>query len=159
MFVRDVSFDFQNYLLWRYTKIIDRQEEDAFLCGDGNGKPTGVLHPENGAETAFTMREVTADDIIALFFSLKPEYRRNAAWVMNDATALRLRKLKDDAGNYLWKSTVDSIFGRPVMVSNYMLDVGEGAAPVVFGDFSCYWIILRGISSFRTLAERFAPYS
>ena len=158
-FVRDATFNFKDYLLKRFAKCFGRQEENAFLCGDGNGKPTGVLHPEHGAEVACTVQEITADDIIKLFFSLKPKYRRDAVWIMNDATALHLRKLKDDSGNYLWRSTDDSIFGRKVMISNFMPDMESGAMPVVFGDFSYYWIICRKLPGFKTLTEEFCIYS
>lgn len=158
-FVMDATFNFREHLLGRFAKVFGRQEENAFLTGDGAGKPTGVLHPEHGAEVGCEAQEISADDVISLFFSLKPEYRRNATWVMNDATALHLRKLKDDSGNYLWRSTDDSIFGRPVVISNYMPDMEAGALPVVFGDFSYYWIIRRGLPSFKAIVERFAPYN
>ena len=158
-FVMDTTFNFRDYLLKRFAKVFGRQEENAFICGDGDGKPTGILHPEHGAEVACEAQEISADDIITLFFSLKPEYRKKATWVMNDATALHLRKLKDDSGNYLWRSTDDSIFGRPVEISNYMPDMEAGAAPILFGDFSYYWIIRRSLPSFKALTESFAPYS
>ena len=76
--MKDVSFDFKEYLLKRFAKVFGKQEENAFINGDGEGKPTGVLHPECGAETGCKVTEITADDVITLFFSLKPEYRQNA---------------------------------------------------------------------------------
>lgn len=158
-FVMDASFNFKDYLLRRFAKVFGRQEENAFISGDGDGKPTGVLHPELGAEVGCEAQEISADDVISLFFSLKPEYRKNATWVMNDATALHLRKLKDDSGNYLWRSTDDSIFGRPVEISNCMPDMEAGKLPVIFGDFSYYWIIRRSLPSFKAIVERLAPYS
>ena len=61
--------------------------------------PTGLLCPGKGAETALTTDTVTYDNVVKLFFSLKPEYRDNALWLMNDETAFLLRTLKDGAGN------------------------------------------------------------
>ena len=136
-----------------------RQEENAFLIGDGVDQPTGILHPEFGAEIGCTVQDITADDIISLFFSLKPEYRQKAVWIMNDATALHLRKLKDENGNYLWRSTDDSILGRKVMISNFMPDIEAGKIPVIFGDFSYYWIICRRLPNIRILTEEFCIYS
>lgn len=158
-FVHDATFNFRDYLLKRFAKCMGRQEENAFLCGDGIDKPAGVLHPDFGAEVAFTVQDLTADDVIRLFFSLKPEYRRDATWIMNDATALHLRKLKDDSGNYLWRSSDDTIFGRKVMISNFMPDIENGALPIVFGDFSYYWIVCRRLPNFRTLTEDFCIYN
>lgn len=158
-FVYDSTFNFRDYLMKRFAKCMGRQEENAFLCGDGIAKPTGVLHPDYGAEVALTVQDLTADDVIRLFFSLKPEYRRDATWIMNDATALHLRKLKDDSGNYLWRSSDDTIFGRKVMISNFMPDMENGALPIVFGDFSYYWIVCRRLPNFRTLTEDFCIFN
>jgi HK97 family phage major capsid protein len=47
-----------------------------------------------GAEVAATINEITYDDVIGLYFSVKPEYRKNAVWLMNDVTALALRLLR-----------------------------------------------------------------
>ena len=65
-------------------------------------EPTGILHNTDGAKTALTAETLTYDDVISLYFSVDKEYRRNGIWLMNDKTALALRKLKDIDGNYLW---------------------------------------------------------
>ena len=39
--------------------------------------------------------------MVKLYFSVKPEYRKNGVWMMNDETALTLRTLKDADGNYV----------------------------------------------------------
>ena len=41
-------------------------------------------------------------------------------WLMNDKTALALRKLKDGDVNYLWNQANDTILGRQVIISEYM---------------------------------------
>ena len=38
-------------------------------------------------------------------------YNQTAEWVMNDETALVLRKLKNADGNYIWNHNADTIFG------------------------------------------------
>ena len=43
-----------------------------------------------------TADAISYDGIVELFFSVKPEYRNKAVWIMNDKTALALRKLKDE---------------------------------------------------------------
>ena len=68
----------------------------------GADEPTGILHNTDGAKTALTAETLTYDDVISLYFSVDKEYRRNGIWLMNDKTALALRKLKDNDGNYLW---------------------------------------------------------
>lgn len=81
---------------------------------------------------------LTYDDVIALYFSVEKEYRRNGVWLMNDGTALALRKLKDADGNYLWNQANDTILGKQVIISEYMPDIEVGTKPIAFGDFSYY---------------------
>ena len=74
---------------------------------------------------------------------------------MNDETALTLHTLKDSAGNYLWNPSDNTILGKPVAISCDMPSVKAGAKPVVFGDFSYYWIIDRSPVSIQALKELF----
>ncbi|MCC6094447.1 MAG: phage major capsid protein, partial [Eubacterium sp.] len=142
-FVRDATFPFNDYLIGRFAKVVGRTEEQAFIAGTGAKMPTGITHPEKGAEVAVTSKALSYDDVLTLFFSLDPEYRANARFIMNDKTALKLRTLKDGNGNYLWRSTDDTILGKPVTISNFMPDAEAGNIPVVFGDMSYYWLICR----------------
>ena len=107
--------------------------------------------PEVGVTTA----AITFDDVVHLFFSLDKDYRTNAAWVMNDETALALRLLKDKDGNPLWNHINDTIFGKPVHICNEIPSAASGARPICFGDFSYFWVVERRQMSVRTLRERF----
>ena len=75
--------------------------------------------------------------------------------MMNDNTAMALRKLKDESGFPLWNHNSDTIFGKPVIINNDMPDAESGSKPVAFGDFSYYWIIDRRRASIRNLLEKF----
>ena len=155
-FVYDASFDIEGYLAKSIAKAFVRAEEKAFINGTGVNEPTGLLHDTNGAEVAASVDTITYDSIIDLFFSVKPEYRKNAVWIMNDATALVLRKLKDKDGNYLWNQASDTILGKKVVISNEMPDAESGKKPVIFGDISYYWIVDRSPISIKALKEVFA---
>ncbi len=72
---------------------------------------------------------------------------------MHDDTAMKLRTLKDDAGNYLWNSSNDTIIGKPVITSPYMPEVKTGAKPIVFGDLTYYWIVERQPLSIKRFNE------
>ena len=74
---------------------------------------------------------------------------------MNDETALALRLLKDNNGNYLWNPANDTILSKRVFISNDMPSANAGEMPIVFGDFSYYWIIDRSPASIQTLKEKF----
>ena len=70
-------------------------EEDAFLNGDGVGKPLGIFAETGGAEvgvTAAATNAITSDEIINLVYSLKRPYRKNAKFIMNDQTVAVIRK-------------------------------------------------------------------
>ncbi|MCD7831758.1 MAG: phage major capsid protein [Firmicutes bacterium] len=155
-FIHDAAFNIEDYLLSRFARNFGRAETDAFINGTGEDMPTGILCSGKGAETAVATDSVTYDDVISLYFSLKPEYRSRAAWMMNDTTALHIKTLKDDNGNYLWRECGDTILGRKVVISEFMPDMESGAMPVVFGDFGYYWVITRSPLSIRVLSEKFA---
>lgn len=146
----DAAFDLKGYMVKRLAKSYASAEDNVFINGSGEDEPEGLL---KGAETSHTATELTFDDIIRLFFSVKPEYRENGIWLMNDETAQKLRTLKDDAGNYLWNQANDTILGRPVFFSRHMPSTGK---PVAFGDLSYYWVIGRSPLTVRLLRELFA---
>ena len=155
-FVRDDAFDIEDHLIRRLAKNFGRAEENACINGNGIDEPTGILHDVNGADIAVTADNLTYDTIIKLYFSVKPEYRKNAVWLMNDKTAFVLRKLKDADGNYLWNSSNDTILGKSVYISEFMPDAVFGGKPIAFGDFSYYWFINRSPISLGTISEKFA---
>jgi len=154
-FVSDAAFDIEDYLTKRLARSFAKAEDATFVTGSGENGPTGILHSEKGATVGVTTETITFDDVIRLFFSLDPDYRKNAVWMMNDDTALALRLLKDSSGNHLWNQANDTILGKPVVISNDMPSASSGNTPILFGDFSYYWIICRSPVSVRTLKEKF----
>ena len=155
-FISDPGFDAESYITKRMAKSFAMTEDKTFINGTGTGEPTGILHNTLGAQTAVTTDTLAYDNCIELFFSVKPEYRKNAVWMMNDRTALALRKLKDGDGNYLWNGENDTILGKPVIISSEMPDAEDGNKPVLFGDLSYYWIIDRAPISIKAVKELFA---
>jgi len=77
---------------------------------------------------------------------------------MSDETALYLRTLKNSAGNYLWRDSDDTIFGKPVYTSPYMPGINSGSKPIVFGDFNFFWLIERGGVTLKALHEKYAVH-
>ena len=154
-FVTDAVFDLEGYLIRRLAKCFGRAEDKAFITGTGVGEPTGLLHDTDGAETG-TSAALSYDSVIDLYFSVKPEYRKNGVWLMNDETAHALKKLKDDSGNYLWRGSDDTIMGKPVVISEYMPNAESGAKPLLFGDFSYYWLVKRSPVTVKVIKELFA---
>ena len=155
-FVSDTAFNIKKHLVKRFAKLFNRAEEDAFINGSGTNEPVGILHESAGAEVGVTTSELTFDDILNLYTSVKAEYRKKGAWLMSDETALTLRTLKDKDGNYIWNQNNDTILGKPVYTSEFMPGIASGNKVIAFGDFSYYWIVNRSNIAVRTLAEKFA---
>ncbi len=162
--LNDSVFDLESYISKEFARRIGTKEEDAFFNGNGTGKPVGIFNATGGAETGVTAASataITADEIIELFYSLRAPYRKNAVWVMNDATVKTIRKLKDSTGNYLWQpaltaGTPDTLLGRPVYTSSYVPTIAAGKKTIAFGDFSYYWIADRQGRTFKKLSELYA---
>ena len=155
-FVKDATFNIEDYLVSRLAKNFGRAEDNGFINGTGADMPTGILAESGGAEVGVTTDSITYEDVVKLFFSVKPEYRKNGVWLMNDETALALRTLKDDGGNYIWNHANDTILGKKVCISEFKPSAESGSKPIAFGDFSYYWIVNRRPVSIRTLVEQFA---
>ena len=155
-FVRDSGFSIEDYIAKRMAKNVSNAENKAFLLGNGEIEPTGLLNDEGGAEVGVTADSLSYDGIVDLFFSVKPEYRNNAVWIMNDKTALALRKLKDESGFPLWNSNSDTILGKPVFICNEMPDADDGEKCILCGDFNYYWISDRNPVCLKVLQELFA---
>lgn len=161
--LNDNVFNLEKYIAKEFGRRIGRKEEEAFLTGDGVGKPTGIFNATGGASDGVTTagNNITFDDVMDLFYSLKAAYRKKAVWVLNDGTVKALRKLKDANGNYIWQPSVqagvpDMILNRPYYTSSFVPELGAGAKAMAFGDFSYYWIADRQGRSFKRLNELYA---
>ena len=160
----DNAFGLESYIIEQFGKALSNAEEDAFLNGDGKGKPLGIFAETGGGEVAITSSSataITADEIINLVYSLKRPYRKNAKFIMNDQTIAALRKLKDNNGAYLWQPSlqageVDRLFGYEVYTSPYVPTIAAGKPVIAFGNFSYYNIGDRGTRSFAELKELYA---
>jgi len=162
--INDSVFNIESYLAKEFGRRIGAKEEEAFFIGDGSGKPTGIFNATGGAELGITTASATAitiDEIMDFFYSLKSPYRKNATFVMNDATVKAIRKLKDGNGNYIWQpsltaGTPDTILNRPVVTSTYVPNISAGEKTIAFGDFGYYWVADRQGRSFKRLNEIYA---
>lgn len=161
--LNDSVFDLPSYIAKEFARRIGTKEEEAFLIGDGKGKPTGIFAATGGAENGATTTgaAITFDDVIELFYSLKSPYRKKAVWELNEQTVKALRKIKDNTGNFIWQPSVsaglpDTILNRPYVTSVYAPTIAAGAKAIAFGDYSYYWVADRQGRSLKRLNELFA---
>ena len=161
--LQDAEFDLEAYIAAEFARAFGIAEEQAFCVGTGTNQPTGIF-TENGGTvgvTAAAANAITVDEVISLVYALKAPYRKNAKFLMNDATVALLRKLKDNNGAYLWQPSVqagqpDKLLGYPLYTSPYAPLVEGGALAVAFGDFKNYWIGDRAGRTVQRLNELYA---
>ena len=161
--LQDAAFDIEGYIIKEFSYAFGVAEEQAFCVGTGINQPTGIFTADGGeiGVTAGSATAVTIDDVINLVYSLKAPYRKNAKFLMNEATVSLIRKLKDGNGNYLWQPSVqagqpDKILGYDVFTTPFAPTIAGGALAIAFGDFSNYWIRDRGGRTVQRLNELYA---
>lgn len=146
--LQDAAFDLEAYIRQEFGQRIGVLENTGYVAGDGSAKPTGAAVQASAGVTAASATAITADELMDLFHSLLPPYRRNASWLMKDSTIKLIRKLKTGVSGdntYIWQPGLqagqpDVILGRPVYADPDMAAATTGLVSVLFGDFSFYWI-------------------
>ncbi len=160
--MQDSAFDMASYIAGNFGRRMGDKEEEAFFTGDGTGKPLGIMAETGGAQVGATAAgDISFDDVIALYHSLRLPYRRKAVFMISDATAMALRKVKDGNQQYIWQNSVtadrpDMLFGRPVYTSRFMPEPTSGKIAMLFGDMKYYWIADRTTRTFQRLNELYA---
>lgn len=153
--LEDAGFDIEKYIVDTAGDKIGELEEEAFIFGDGIHKPTGVLvDAPVGHETS----KLCLDDALELFYSVGQRYRNKGVWVMSEDALRILQKERSAMGRNIWEGDMTKelplkLNGREVYVSDAMPDVEPGKCPVMFGDFSYYWIGDRSNRSIKRMGE------
>lgn len=161
--LQDSAFDLESYIAGEFARAFGIAEEEAFCVGTGTNQPTGIFTANGGTVgvTAAAAAAITADELIGLVYALKSPYRRNARFLMNDATISAIRKLKDNNGAYLWQPSLqagqpDRLLGYELHTSPYVPVMAAGAFTVAFGDFKNYWIADRSGRTVQRLNELYS---
>jgi HK97 family phage major capsid protein len=156
----DAVEDIGAYLAEEVAQAFDEKEGDAFVNGDGVGKPMGFLQKPTSAaadsarahgtlqfvETA-GVGAITHDDLITMSLTPRAAYRRNAHWLMSSTTVAHLAKLKDGEARHVYQPSLAlgvpaTLLGYPVEVDETMPTVAAGAYPIAFGDFQRGYVIV-----------------
>ena len=132
----------------------DRLEEAAFATGTGTAQPTGVVVGATTTTATITTGAYVLGDVYAIHAALPPRFRNspNCAWVANVAQINRTRALDTAGGSSFWtnlgKDSPEQLMGKPIYESSSIDPVLTTThKPMVFGDFSNYYIVDRvGVS-------------
>lgn len=149
------DFNLESWLVSEIGTEFSLALETACWNGDGNNKPKGLLTYTRSASnddtrsfgevqelTTATSAKTDFDDLITLVHSLKPSYRAGAKFYMSDSMAEKLRKIKNNQGDYIWRDAVtegqpDMLLGKPVVITDEI-----PADEVLFSNMSLAYIVV-----------------
>ena len=163
--IDDASISIESWLSEQITEQIAQKETDAFINGDGNGKPRGFLSfATQDIEGLAKIESITtkkagdfaeAHPEYALFdtvSALKSAYLNEAVWIMSRSAANAVRKLKEpNQMHYVWQApqgrdTRPFLLGYPVYITDHMptLEDDNESFSIAFGNFKeAYQIVDR----------------
>lgn len=160
----DAAVNVESWLLGKGAEKFSRDENTAFILGNGMKQPRGVLSYPAGTNfgqveqyTSLNSGSIVADDILKLIYKLKPNYLAGAKMGMKRSTEEQLRLFKDTQNRYLWSPGMDgasnsSIAGYEIVQMNDIPAIAANALSIVFGDWKSYQIVDRlGIRVIRDI--------
>lgn len=164
------DFDIVNEVKYQQAEDIAVKLETAVIQGTGVNQPYGLT--TKGTPFALASNSaITADEIVKIYHTLAPAYQPNAAWLMSNDTLCKIRLLKDTTGQYLFHQNemtggyVGTILGKPVMISDYIDDIGydketnKGNKAILFGDFGrAYKANVNPEMTMQQLDEKYAEF-
>ena len=146
-------------------------QEEAYMTGDGVGKPLGVFTASaDGISTARdfstgnTTTAITFDGLNAAKYGLKEQYRKSPknSWLFHRDAIKQLAGLKDGAGQYIWVPSAvadqpDRLLGLPFHETEYAPNTfTTGLYVGLLGDFDNYWIADSLTMQIEVLYELYA---
>lgn len=151
----DAAINVDRWLIECLEREFNRQENIAFLSGNGVNKPHGLLtfapggvneatHPGGALNVAEA--PVSYDGLVDFLYGLDAPYRQNASWLMSSLTAAAIAKLKDANGQPIWREGLivgqpATLLGRPVEIDEGMPGPDAGNVTIAFGDFKAGYLI------------------
>lgn len=164
----DSGIDVEAWLSRKVGEAFAVAEGEAFLNGDGVGKPRGLMtYPAGTARGKIEQvptgaaAAIAAAGIVNIVYALKGAYGNGAAWGMNRATIGKIRGLRDDSGatagtgQFLWQpgfgGQPQTLMGYPIYEAPSLDNVGAGKLVAFFGNLRAAYTIVdrQGIRVLR----------
>jgi HK97 family phage major capsid protein len=145
--LNDTGVDLEGYLATQLGQAVGNAAGVQFVLGDGTTEPQGVFVAASSGKVTASASVITAEELIDLQHSVIEPYRSNAYWLMNDATAATLRKLRWGTNEpFIWEPNgqvgqPDLLMGKPVVTDPNVPTIATGNKVIAFGDFSSGYVI------------------
>lgn len=155
----DASFDAEAWIATEMASEFSTKESTAFISGDGDKKPFGLLQYVTGGAAAGrhpggnltvvnsgAAADIPADKIMDFAYSLPAPYRQGASWLMSSTTAAYLSKIKNTTDDYIWREGMAAgqpatLLGYPVEIDENMPAFAANALALAFGNFQRGYVI------------------
>lgn len=168
--LEDAAFDVAGWFnTWVANDFAVSEGED-FLIGTGDGLTTGPrglttytrvatadatrawgeMQYVPGGHASAPTDENWTDALITAVLTLHARFRPGASWLMNTATLIRIKKIKDTNKRMMWSADGHLgesplggyLLGFPIEIDENMPDIGENTYPVAFGNFKEGYIVV-----------------
>ncbi|KJV65867.1 MULTISPECIES: phage major capsid protein [Ehrlichia] len=163
--LEDSTIDVASWLINHLVDDFSRAENTAFISGDGNNKPYGILTYASDTENnLITSPTLSSDIIIKLYYSLDEYFSRKAAFIMHRSVLQEIRSLKLASGQYIWhpgltSGSPDTLMGLPVYQTSDMPQLDNKILPIIaLADFTNAYKIVEN-RSIKTLRDPFTSKS
>ena len=147
--LEDAGVDILGFLASQTGNALGYAVNGALTTGTGTVQPTGIVTAAGSGVTGGTgvSGAFTADNLIDLVYSIDTAGRRlpGAGWQMNATSIAAVRKLKDNAGQYLFSPSLsadarDLLLGYPIYENPAMASPATTAKSVIFGNLPSYFV-------------------
>ncbi|MDE7261951.1 MAG: phage major capsid protein, partial [Oscillospiraceae bacterium] len=136
-----------------FTLATTRLLEDSIICGDGEGKPTGILKSgaliETAAEANQAAESINARNILRMWSRALVSGRRNMVWLMHPDLEDQLPQLML-GDKLIWMpeggisgAQYQTILGRPVLFNDNCKAIGS-VGDVILADLKQYMLLRKG---------------
>ncbi len=158
----DSAFDLDAWIRTAFGKRIARGLSQLIVSGSTSGNIQSIITTAATGVTSASPTAIGYPDFVALYSKLDPAYLGSASWVMNSTTRGALLGELDGFGRPLFvpsvnTDTLDTILGRPVVISQYHSNIAAGNVALQFGSLTdAYVLRTAGDVSILRLNERYA---
>ncbi|NFH99470.1 phage major capsid protein [Clostridium botulinum] len=151
--IQDSMYDVEGELKAQTAEALGQTLDEMIIKGDSSENVEGLEMLSKAREiTAGGVKKVSENDLLNMFYAVKPRYRQNAVWILSDATCRELAKLKDTQGRPLLTQSYNVapigskdtagvttfLLGKPVIVNDFVpaIDSDKAEKSIYFGDFN-----------------------
>jgi HK97 family phage major capsid protein len=156
----DSAFDIDAFISDVFGQRLYRGLAKYVSQGSASGVFASYLAGTVSGATSVAGASVGYADILALWNSIDPAYESTSTWAMNSNTRGQLMGVTDSFGRPLFipspnVGVFDQILGRPIVLDQYLPNVGLSSKSIAFGDFKAGYT-LRNVGQFQIARD---PYT